>query len=179
MQDTTLPALLRYNRDQMALYHQIATAQARIAGRSSQTAMAIGFAALVAGSVVAIISPNTTTKLITGGLAALGGIFSGYIARTFLVAQDKAINQLYQYWEQPLTTSYILTAERIATHLNDPQLSQKQLAKLTDQLLTIAIKREVPSAAPRDGRSMTHPRSRKAQDDQKVSADGSSQHPEQ
>jgi hypothetical protein len=91
--DITLPALLRYNREQMALYHQIATTQARVAGRNSQTAMAIGFLALIAGSIVAIMSPDVATKLITGGLAALGGVFSGYIARTFLVAQDKAIEQ--------------------------------------------------------------------------------------
>ena len=81
--DTALPALIRYNRDQMALYHQIATTQARVAGRNSQMAITIGFLALVAGSIVAIISNDVTTKLITGSLAALGGIFSGYIAERF------------------------------------------------------------------------------------------------
>jgi hypothetical protein len=178
-QDTTLPALLRYNRDQMGLYHQIATTQARISGRSSQTAMAIGFAALVAGSVVAIVSPSITTKLITGGLAALGGIFSGYIARTFLVAQDKAITQLYKYWEQPLTTSYILAVERVASEFADSKMKEKELAKLIDRLLMIAIQREVSSVEPRDGSSMTPPRSRRAKSDQRISGDGSSQHSDQ
>lgn len=179
MRDTTLPALLKANRDQMGAYHQIATAQARLAGRSSQTAMAIGFAALVAGSVVAILSPSITTKLITGGLAALGGIFSGYIARTFLAAQDKAISQLYKYWEQPLTTSYILAVERVANEFADSKLREKELGKLIDQLLMIAIQREVPSVESRDGSSMTRPRSRRAKSDQRISEDGSSQHSEQ
>jgi hypothetical protein len=179
MRDTTLPALLKYNRDQMSLYHQIATAQARLAGRSSQTAMAIGFAALVAGSIVAILSPSITTKLITGGLAALGGIFSGYIARTFLAAQDKAISQLYKYWEQPLTTSYILAVERVANEFADPKEREKELGKLIDQLLMIAIQREVPSVESLDGSSVTRPRSRRVKSDQRISEDGSLQHSEQ
>jgi hypothetical protein len=176
LQDTTLPALLKANRDQMGLYHQIATAQARLAGRSSQTAMAVGFAALVAGSVVAILSPSITTKLITGGLAALGGIFSGYIARTFLAAQDKAISQLYKYWEQPLTTSYILAVERVANEFADPRVREKELGKLIDRLLMIAIQREVPSAESRDGSSMARSRPRRIKSDQRISEDGSSQH---
>jgi TRADD-N domain-containing protein len=133
--DITLPALLRYNREQMALYHQIATTQARVAGRYSQAAMAIGFLALIAGSIVAIMSPDVATKLITGGLAALGGIFSGYIARTFLVAQDKAIGQLYQYWEQPLMTSYVLMAERIVGTFADPRAKEKEFGKLVVEIL--------------------------------------------
>jgi hypothetical protein len=140
--DTTLPALLRYNREQMALYHQIATTQARAAGRNSQVAMSIGFLALIAGAVVAIASDNTVTKLVTGGLAALGGIFSGYITKTFFVAQDKAIGQLYNYWEQPLTTSYLLTAERISTAFSDGQIRDQQLGKLVDQLLNTSPNRK-------------------------------------
>ena len=151
--DITLPALLRYNRERMDLYHEIATTQARIAGRNSQTAMAIGFLTLVAGSIVAIVSATVTTKLITGGLAALGGIFSGYIARTFLMAQDKAIGQLYNYWDQPLTTSYVLMAERVAEAFTDSQVKEKELGKLIDQLLKIAIQRQLPPTESKNGSS--------------------------
>jgi hypothetical protein len=150
--DTTLPALLRYNREQMALYHQIATTQARAAGRNSQLAMAVGFAVLVAGAVVAIVSNDITTKLVTGGLAALGGIFSGFITRTFFVAHDKAIGQLYKYWDQPLTTSYLLTAERISTVFSDDRNREKELAKLIDQLLMVSTKREAPDLGTPNGR---------------------------
>ena len=173
--DTTLPALLRYNRDQMALYHQIATTQARVAGRNSQTAMAIGFVALIAGSAVAIVSDDVTTKLITGSLAALGGIFSGYIARTFLVAQDKAIVQLYKYWEQPLTTSYILAAERLVQTFDNGRSKEKEFGKLINQLLMIAIQREAPSTESRNGSPLPRPRSKRARSDQKESGEGSPQ----
>lgn len=173
--DTTLPALLRYNRDQMALYHQIATSQARVAGRNSQTAIAIGFLALVAGSIVAIVSNDAATKLITGGLAALGGIFSGYIARTFFVAQDKAIGQLYKYWEQPLTTSYILMAERVTNAFADNRIREKELGKLIDQLLSIAIRREVSSIESRNARPIARSRSNRAKDNQNKSREEASQ----
>jgi hypothetical protein len=154
-EETKLPVLLRNNRDQMYLYHQIATTQARVAGRNSQAAMAIGFLALVAGSVVAIASDNVTTKLIIGGLAALGGVFSGYIARTFLVAQDQAITQLYKYWEQPLTTSYILAAERVAAAFDEKTTKEQELGKLIDQLLVIAIQHEALPSERRNASSST------------------------
>jgi len=156
----------------MALYHQIATTQARVAGRNSQAAMAIGFLALIAGSIVAIMSPDVATKLITGGLAALGGIFSGYIARTFLVAQDKAIEQLYQYWEQPLTTSYVLMAERIVGAFTDDRTKEKEFGKLVDQLLVIAIQREAPSLGPGNGQSRARRQSPRTRNNQKKPEEG-------
>jgi hypothetical protein len=140
--DIALPALLRYNREQMSRYHQIATTQARVAGRNSQIAMAVGFAALIGGSTVAIVSNDSTTKIVTGGLAAMGGIFSGFITRTFFVAQDKAISQLYKYWAQPLASSYFLAAERLVDGLTDGRSKDKELGKLIDQLLLIALHRD-------------------------------------
>jgi hypothetical protein len=173
-QEIKLPILIRNNREQMYLYHQIATTQARVAGRNSQAAMAIGFLALVAGSAVAIVSDDVTTKLIIGGLAALGGVFSGYIARTFLVAQDQAIGQLYRYWEQPLTTSYILAAERVADTLDDPTIKEKELGKLIDQLLTIAIQREASSSESGSGSLLTRQRSDTAKKNQSRTGNGAS-----
>lgn len=153
-EDTALPSLLRYNREQMSLYHRIATTQARAAGRNSQTAMTIGFLALIAGTIVAITSPDVATKFVTGGLAALGGIFSGYIARTFLVAQERAIGQLYNYWEQPLTTSYVLMAERItySDAFIDDDKKQEELRKIIDHLLVIAARHESASVRSNGGK---------------------------
>jgi hypothetical protein len=58
------------------------------------------------------------------------------------VAQDKAIGQLYKYWEQPLTTSYLLMAERIAENVSTSR-REDEMAKLIDQLLLISQGREV------------------------------------
>ncbi|GAA1287649.1 hypothetical protein GCM10009609_62630 [Pseudonocardia aurantiaca] len=134
--DTSLPAMLKFNRDQMVLYHTIATTQARVAGRNSQLAIAAGFVLLIAGAVIAILSPDMTTKIVTASLAGLGGIFSGYITKTFFVAQDRAIQQLYSYWQQPLTTSYLLAAERVATQV-DASSREVYFAELLKHTLRI------------------------------------------
>jgi hypothetical protein len=139
LKDTSLPAMLKFNRDQMVLYHTIATTQARVAGRNSQVAIALGFVLLVAGALVAIISPDVTTKIVTAGLASLGGIFSGYITKTFFVAQDRAIQQLYSYWQQPLTTSYLLAAERLAAQASSEALRDDHLSQCLAQTLKIVV----------------------------------------
>jgi hypothetical protein len=148
--DTGLPALLKYNREQMALYHKIATSQARTAGRNSQIFMSIGFLALVVGATVAINANDQTTKLLVGALASLGSLFSAYITKTFFTAQKAAIDQLYKYWEQPLATSYFLSAERIASSLSDEGKTARdqQLSSLITQVLQAAIRAEPPAIPP-------------------------------
>jgi hypothetical protein len=147
--DTGLPALLKYNREQMALYHKIATNQARTAGRNSQIFMSIGFLALVVGAIVAINASDQTTKLLVGALASLGSLFSAYITKTFFTAQKAAIDQLYKYWEQPLAASYFLAAERIADTISEDGKTAKdqQLAMLIDQVLQAAMRREAEKLA--------------------------------
>lgn len=142
VQDTELPALLKYNRNQMLEYHAIATRQARTAGRNSQVAISVGFLALLVGAVVIITSPDPVTKITTAGLAALGGVFSGYITKTFFDAHQRAEDKLYRYWEQPLSTSYLLAAERIAKGLSSDGQStrDKELIKLITQVLQLAAR---------------------------------------
>jgi hypothetical protein len=136
--DTSLPAMLKHNREQMALYHTIATTQARAAGRNSQIAISLGFVVLLSGAVVAILSSDVTTKIVTAALASLGGIFAGYITKTFFVAQDRAIRQLFDYWQQPLATSYILAAERIVEQYKSDDVREQQLGKLMLGILGVA-----------------------------------------
>jgi hypothetical protein len=89
------------------------------------------------------------------------------------MAQDKAIGQLYNYWEQPLTTSYVLMAERVAEAFADSEVKEKELGKLIDQLLKIAIQRQLPSAESKNGSSRS--RSNKAKSDRKKPGEGSRQ----
>lgn len=138
MEDTSLPAMLKFNRDQMALYHTIATTQAKVAGRNSQLAILVGFVVLALGASVAVLSSDLTTKVVTASLASLGGIFSAYITKTFFVAQDRAIRQLYDYWQQPLASSYLLTAERIASELISESSRDEQVAKLITRILEVS-----------------------------------------
>jgi hypothetical protein len=142
IQDMSLPNLITLNRNEMAIYHGITTRQARTAARNSQIAMGIGFAILAVGALVAIQTNDRTSKIVIGALASIGGIFSGYIGRTFLIAQQKAMEQLYRYWKQPLSTSYLLSAERLVKDMSDQMVKDQMLAQVTAQMLTAALLRD-------------------------------------
>jgi len=58
---------------------------------------------------------DTTARIVTGSLTGVGGVLSGYITKTFLNDRRTALSQLNHYFQQPLTTGYLLTAERLAS----------------------------------------------------------------
>jgi SPFH domain / Band 7 family len=116
--DPDLQNLIILNREQINVYQDIATGDAKRAGRNSQVAMSFGFAILIAGAVVTVLTPSSTSKIVVGLLASLGSVLSGYIGRTFLRAQDQAMRQLNYYFRQPLVTSYMLAAERLTLKLS-------------------------------------------------------------
>ncbi|WP_432002643.1 TRADD-N-associated membrane domain-containing protein [Streptomyces sioyaensis] len=112
-EDPGLQNLIVLNRAQMQVYHEIATKQARLASRNSRWAMVVGYIVLIAGAIVAIRTGDQTSKIVTGALALMGGLLSGYISRTFLRSERAAMAQLSFYFRQPLVTSYVLSAERL------------------------------------------------------------------
>lgn len=140
LQESQLPALIVFNREEMGRYHKIATTQATRASRQSQIAIMVGFLVLVVGAVSAVRVHDETSKVLIAGLASLGGVFSAYITRTFFEAERAAVAQLYTYWKQPLSASYLLFAERVAKDLNelDNRAASVQLAAVIKQGLTIA-----------------------------------------
>lgn len=113
-----LVQLIKANRKQMAAYDVLAQAQAKNAFRNSQIAMAAGLIVLLAGAAVAISAPGVTTKVAAASLTAIGGAVSGFIAQTFLRTYSDAVKQLNFYFQQPLITSYVLTAQRLALELS-------------------------------------------------------------
>lgn len=133
-----LVALIQANRRQMSAYDVLAQAQAKTAFRNSQFAMAAGLLVLVAGAVVAIAAPEVSTKIATASLTAIGGALSGYIAKTFLESYSNAVTQLNFYFQQPLITSYLLTAQRLIDELTadkrDAALDET-IARINDTLV--------------------------------------------
>jgi hypothetical protein len=67
--------------------------------------MIVGFLLLLVGGVVALRATDETSKTVVAGLAAIGSLTSGYVSRTFLKAEDRAMEQLNYYFQQPLVTS--------------------------------------------------------------------------
>lgn len=149
LSDPEFENLLLVNTAQLNVYQDIATRDARAASWHSRTAILAGFVILVAGAVGAIwAAHDSTSKIVVGALASLGSILSGYISQTFLKAQAQARKQLNYYFHQPLVTSYLLSAERIALKLGDDSSTRKALLDMIKSVLLAEGRAEEPDSAP-------------------------------
>jgi hypothetical protein len=101
----------------MLQYHEITKRQSKSSYRNSQIAMSVGLAVLVAGSVAAVVSKAVSTQILVGSLTGLGTALSGYLSRTFIREYNRAQSQMNYFFGQPLVTSYLLEAERMANTL--------------------------------------------------------------
>ena len=77
--------------------------------------MTAGLLVLVASVGIALgASSGAVSQAVIGGLGAIGSAIAGYVTATFLKARSESLSQLNYYFQQPLATSYLLTAERLA-----------------------------------------------------------------
>ena len=112
--------LIILNQRRMDQYHQMTLTQAADAWRSSQLAMTAGLAVLITGIGFAVTSSSgVASQVVIGSLTAMGSALSGYVTATFLRARRQSLRQLNFYFHQPLATSYLLTAERLAEKIPD------------------------------------------------------------
>lgn len=118
---SSLGMLLDLNQGQIDEYHRIATYQADRSFRSSQRAMWIGLLVIVACFVAGLYLPTAEAKVFVGALAAVGAALSGFLNRTYLHMYRQTLGQLNRYFDQPVLTSYYLTAERLTEDLPDDQ----------------------------------------------------------
>jgi hypothetical protein len=151
-----LTDLMKANRRQMSAYDVIARYQAQSSYRNSQIAMAIGLAILITGAAVAITVQDDTAKIVTASLTAIGATVSGYISKTFLQTYNTTLRQLNYYFEQPLISSYILTAQRLADSV--PKGSPEMYAQLVNGIIGQLIRPSqspvsAPATAPADAKS--------------------------
>ena len=120
--------LIKYNRSQMEAYDTAARAQAERSNLAALWAMSFGGLFLVGGLVVAIQVTDSTSKFTFAGVAALGTVASSYIARTFLVNARAATQTAMYYFQNPLASSYLLTAERVTATLPSAEQSELRAA---------------------------------------------------
>lgn len=156
---TTLPSLIKANRQQMEAYDVLARSQAQTAFRNSQVAMGLGLLVLLSGAVVAIGTPDTTARITTASLSAIGGSLSGFIARTFLRTYHASLDQLNYYFQQPLVTSYLLSAERLIRSMSRAQ-RDPTFALLINRVIDVLIR--MPGANPEEGAQRRTARLRRA-----------------
>jgi hypothetical protein len=115
---TELAHLLEANRALLDEYQQPVRRQARTSYLAGQIAIFVGLGVLLLGVALTLAADNTAAQVGVAGLTAIGAALSGYIARTFLRVYERAQDQLNFYFREPLVTSYLLTAERLAEKLN-------------------------------------------------------------
>jgi hypothetical protein len=110
-------ALVNANRALLDEYQAPVRRQARTSYTYSQIAIFAGLTALLIGVAVVLATNDLSARLATAGLSAIGTVLAGYIARTYLRVYERAQDQLNFYFREPLVTSYLLTAERLAEKL--------------------------------------------------------------
>jgi hypothetical protein len=113
-----LTRLLEANRALLDDYQRPVRAQARTSYTLSQVAIVVGLLVLLAGVGVTLAASSPSAQLGVAGVTAVGAAVSGYIARTFLRVYERAQDQLNFYFREPLVTSYLLAAERLAEKLS-------------------------------------------------------------
>ncbi|MEU9093533.1 hypothetical protein [Streptomyces sp. NPDC048428] len=129
-----LASLVNFNRVLLEKYHGIATRQANKSFVSSLIAMSIGLLVLVGAFVASMQFNALGERIFIGSLAALATAFVGYLSKTFLAVYDRSLQQLNQYFNQPVLNGYFLTAERIVERLDDP-LKQDLTAQIVMDVL--------------------------------------------
>jgi hypothetical protein len=96
-------ALWNSNQEQIDIYHQIVTNQAKSAYRSAVVAMVVGLILLVSlAGFAATLRSDPAASVILGSLGAIGGAIGAYIAATFLKVHAAATDQLQIFFAQPV-----------------------------------------------------------------------------
>lgn len=115
--EAKLARLLSANRDLLDEYQRPVRRQARTSYTFAQIAIFVGLLLLIGGVVITLLASDSSAKLGVAGVAAVGAAVSGYVARTYLRVYERAQDQLNFYFREPLISSYLLTAERLAEKL--------------------------------------------------------------
>ncbi|MFJ8165907.1 hypothetical protein ACIRBY_34015 [Streptomyces sp. NPDC096136] len=143
-----LASLVNFNRILLDRYHGIATKQANKSFYSSIGAMIVGLLVLVVAFIASMQFNALGERIFIGSLAAVSTAFVGYLSKTFMVVYDRSLQQLNQYFNQPVINQYFLSAERIVDRL-EPPMRDELLAQIAKDVLTTGMKmHEVGDASP-------------------------------
>jgi hypothetical protein len=107
-----------FNHRQVEAYQTIARSQARRSYGSSQVAAGVGLLILVIGSINVLWTSNSGARVPVTVLTGLGAAIAGYVGKTYLDTYRLTIDQMHWYYGQPLVSSYMLAAERLAEKIN-------------------------------------------------------------
>ncbi|MBV8214685.1 MAG: hypothetical protein JOZ08_15870 [Verrucomicrobia bacterium] len=104
-------------------------------------AMPAGIGLLCWGAIVLFQAAHDaadTHGIISGSIiSTVGGAMSAYITKTFLDIHRTSLLQLNHYFKQPVLNSHILSAQRLADHLQDDSLKKQMYQDLIQQVLAL------------------------------------------
>ncbi|MGW3060719.1 TRADD-N-associated membrane domain-containing protein [Streptomyces goshikiensis] len=152
-----LASLVEFNRILLEDYHGVATKQANKSFYSALFAMGVGLLVLVGAFVASMQFNALGERIFIGSLAALATVFVGYLSKTFLVVYDRSLQQLNQYFNQPVLNQYFLSAERIAERL-EPEQRNMLLAKIVTDVLDTGKRMHEASTSPPSRARIARPR---------------------
>ncbi|MER7828039.1 hypothetical protein ABTX85_36400 [Streptomyces sp. NPDC096097] len=156
-----LASLVNYNRVLLDQYHGIATKQANKSFNSSLGAMIVGLAVLVAAFYASMQFTAAGERIFIGSLAALSTVFVGYLSKTFIAVYDRSLQQLNQYFNQPVLNQYFLSAERIVERIN-PNLRDELHAEIVRDILATGKQMHAAAVTPTAPAAPAAPRRHKA-----------------
>ncbi|MFE1878026.1 hypothetical protein ACFW9N_45555 [Streptomyces sp. NPDC059496] len=143
-----LASLVNFNRILLDQYHGIATKQANKSFYSSVGAMILGLAVLVVAFFASMQFNALGERVFIGSLTLLSTVFVGYIGKTFMAVYDRSLQQLNQYFNQPVMNQYFLSAERIVDRLDDETKNELLAEIVRDVLATAKQMHSGTTAAP-------------------------------
>lgn len=155
-----LASLVNFNRVLLERYHGVATKQANKSFVSSLIAMSVGLAVLVGAFIASMQFNAMGERIFIGSLAALSVAFVGYLSKTFLAVYDRSLQQLNQYFNQPVLNQYFLSAERVAERIEGDKKEELLSQIVLEVLDTGKQMHEIATATP--ARRARTPRQRKA-----------------
>lgn len=126
--------IIRRQNKQIELYHQETRARARWSFAFAVVTMAAGFIFVMKGGTI-LLTAAENIVLVSGTLfSTIGAVVSGYIAKTFLDIHKTSLQQLNEYFQQPVLNDHILTAQRLADESNDPETRKKAYEKIIESI---------------------------------------------
>jgi hypothetical protein len=136
-------------------------------------AMFAGLGFVVWGGTV-VVSGGGWEKVAAGSLiSTIGGAVSAYITTTFLDVHRLSLLQLNRYFRQPVINANVLTAQRIADSIEEPEAKRQAYVKILDRVIELIREGDEIPLAPATRLSVT-PKSTNTRDSKRSASRESS-----
>jgi hypothetical protein len=139
--------LVKLNRRQLDEYHVLSVRQATISFRNMQWAGGIAFFVLVLGIYAAFKQTDAVGQIATATLSGLGTTLSAFVSSVFYRSYRDTTDQLKRYYQEPMLTSHLLTAERIS---KDPTIEPEFRSSIVKHLLNAYDRLDTPDSKAED-----------------------------